>query len=335
MSSTIKPRFSGVARTAPIAAALLVAAANAGTAAAATVTVTSTCTFAKAVGTINAAANQSPCTHTGTFGSSDTVVVPVGTFDIASTVNVTRSMTIHGGGKTTAYLQTTNASLQYAIHVTNPSIVVKIDNLTLTAAFANATVGISVEGANDTNLSDNNLELNYVVISSFGNTGSSGGGGLWIKGARVLMQNTLVYLNAGLFGGGVSMSIAQNSNNTTAVPTFIAKYSAISINTASVQGGGIYSNGGKLELRSSLMQQNQAPRGGAIDIDASFAPSVSCNARRDLSTAAPSEFDDNVGTQTGIGESIYTGSTTCTFNDSIGSGNTSPYCSASAVNCPQ
>jgi len=339
MSLTIRPNFSFLAYGGTLGIALLLAAMSAGSATAATVTVSSTCTFPKAVATINAAMNQSPCTHSGTFGSSDTVTVPTGTFDIASVVNITKSVTIHGGGKTSTYLQMTSSALSFAIRVADPNIVVKIDNLTLTANFNNFAYGLVVEGANDTNLTNNNLELNYIVVGNFGDTaqgGQRGGGGILVRGARVLMQNSLVYLNAGTFGGGVAATITQNNNGTTAVPTFVAKYSAISLNTAYVTGGGVYFTGGKLDLRSTSLQQNEAPDGAAISVSAAV-PNISCNVTRDVPTAAPSEIDDNVATRSGaIVYSIYQGGTTrCTFNDTIGSGNSSPYCTTGAVNCPQ
>lgn len=112
-----------------IATSLLLALTAAQTAEAATVTVSSTCTLAKAVATVNAGVNQSPCTHSGSFGSNDTVVVPVGTFYIGSSIDITRSMTIHGGGKWSTFLYVNDSSLYYAIRVKSPSIVVKMDNL--------------------------------------------------------------------------------------------------------------------------------------------------------------------------------------------------------------
>jgi len=243
-------------------------------------------------------------------------------------------MTIHGLDKYSAVLQVTTPTLSYAVHVTNPNAVVKIDHLTL-AGYGGQTVGVAADGTNDTNLNDNNLELRYVVISGFGdvNGGNGGtGGGIWLYGARALLENSLVYLNGGAFGGGVSMSIGSNSNGTTAVPTFVCRKSGISINSAG-SGGGIYSNGGKLELRTCWMQQNAAVDGAAIKIDASFAPSVSCNVMRDTPADDPSEFDTNTA-HAGL-PSIYSGGTTCTFNDSVASSNSSPYCSGSAVPCPQ
>lgn len=304
----------------------LIIIATATTAKAATVNVNSTCTVAKAVGTINSAANQSPCTHSGTFGVGDTVVIPVGTFDIASVINIKKSMTLHGGGKWDTFLNVTNATLPNAIQTGNPSIVAKIDNLFLSGPSNNSTTGIAVYGANDTNLNDNNLELDYVVISSFLNSGIINHGG------RVLVQNSLIYLNSANFGGGVANTIDQNNNGTTAVGLFVSKYTAISINTALANGGGVY-NVGRIDLRSTLMQQNTAAlQGAAIFGSTSFTPNPSCNITRDVPSAAPSEFDDNIASQA---YGIVASTVPCSFHDSIGSGNSSPYCSANTVNCPQ
>jgi hypothetical protein len=318
-------RLSGSDRPAVCAAALLLTLAAVRTAKAATVTVGGTCTVAKAVGSINAGANQSPCVHTGTYGINDTVTIPTGSFNIGSGITFTRSVTIHGGGKWDTFVQTTSSSALYAFQVLSPSIVVKIDNLFLSPAASSTTTGIVVWGKNDTNLNDNNLELNLVVISGFTNSGIINHGG------RVLVQNSLIYLNSANFGGGVANTIDQNDNGTTAVGVFVSKYTAISINNAAINGGGVY-NTGRIDLRSTLMQQNTATQGAAIFGSTSFTPNPSCNITRDIPTAAPSEFDDNIASQTC---GIVASTVACTFHDSIGSGNSSPYCSSNTVNCPQ
>lgn len=325
MRSNIRPRFSGLAYTGTIAAALLLAAVSAGRATAATVTVSSTCTFVKAVGSINAGANQFPCTHTGTYGSSDTIVVPVGTFNVTSPVNITRSVTIHGGSKWDAVLQATADFGSQVIHITNPSAVVKMDNLTLDSGVANDDIGIYVEGESDANLNDNNLELSFVIIASFGNTG------LLNFGGRVLIQNTLIYLNDGVWGGGV-----QNVNGLTGsshwwVAKFVARNSAISYNNASI-GGGVWSNG-RLDLESTLLQGNYSTGdGGAVFVTVvAGVPSPSCKVGNLVGSTA-SELDDNTAAG---GWSIMSSSIACSMSGSIGSGNSSPYCSPLVTGCPQ
>ena len=327
MNSTIFGTASGRSHHVTLVMLLLLTSASAATAEAATITLNSTCTFVKAVASINTQTTQSGCVRSGTYGSSDTVVVPNGTYNIDSSVDIRRSMTIHGGGKTTAYLQTTFASYAYAIKVAMPSIVAKLDNLTLTAAFANGDTGISVNGENDTNLNDNNLELNYVVVAGFGNSG------IYNQGGRILVQNTLIYLNSGAWGGGVLNTNGQNSNGSWVMGSFVAKYSAISLNQANI-GGGVY-NTGKLDLRSTLLQQNYGVyEGGAIYVDSidELKSRASCNVRRDTASAAPSEIDDNVS-DSGFG--IISTVIPCAMAGTIGSGNSSPYCSALATGCPQ
>jgi hypothetical protein len=73
MTSTINELISTKARGATLATALLLTSASASTAKAATVSVSSTCTFAKAVKTLNVRSNQTPCTHSGPWGTDDTV----------------------------------------------------------------------------------------------------------------------------------------------------------------------------------------------------------------------------------------------------------------------
>jgi len=234
-------------------------------------------------------------------------------------------MTIHGGGKTTAYLQNTYPYSAATIHITNPNITVKMDNLTLTSNLPNDCTGILVEGADDTNLSDNNLELSYVVISNFGESGMVNVGG------RVLMQYSLVYLNVGVFGGGVENTVGQNSNGSLAGASFIAKYSAISENQATGNGGGIF-NAGHMDLRSTVLQDNTTTgQGGAIWVNGDLS-NASCNVTRDVPSAAPSEIDDNVADQ---GFGIIASGVSCSLNDTIGSGNSSPYCTSTVFNCPQ
>lgn len=326
MTSTIKGLFSAKVRGASLAAGLLLTAASASTATAATITVSSTCTFAKAVTSINNRSTQSGCTRSGTYGTSDTVVVPVGTFNIDKGVDITRSMTIHGGGKYDAYLQAVNGISnisEYAIQVANPNIVVKIDNLTL-AGEGNVT-GILVNGENDTNLNDNNLELNLVVVTSFGDSGIRNEGG------RVLVQNSLIYLNSGVFGGGVANTNVINDNGTWGVGSFVSKYSSISINSSTALGGGIYSTG-KLDVRSSSLQENFAQTDGGAIFVATTVNNASCSVGRDTPSAVQSDIDSN-GAGSG-GYSIISTTIPCNLHTTIGGGNTSPYCSANVTGCP-
>lgn len=87
------------------------------------------------------------------------------------------------------------------------------------------------------------------MVASFGDSGIRNEGG------RVLVQNSLIYLNAGTYGGGVYNGNTMNDNGTLAIGSFVSKYSAISINSATAYGGGVYSTG-KLDLRSTTIQEN-------------------------------------------------------------------------------
>lgn len=306
------------------------------TTSAATVTVSATCGFEKAVATLNARADQWPCGHSGFFGTSDTVSIPVGTFYMGSSVDITRSMKIQGGGKWDSYLYVNNSSLQYAIRVKSPSIVVKMNDFFLGGTSDVLMAGLYVTGANDTNVSDNNLELSYVVVSGFTSSGIQNASG------RVLVQNSLIYENrAGWSGGGVSSYVDPAATGASIVPSFVAKNSAISFNSSYEEGGGVYSEG-KLDLRSALLQDNDAKEGAAIFEAATYTPGTAtqkngwCNVERDSSTSAPSEFDDNVVTADYADSySIITTDIRCDFHDSIGSGNSSPFCSDNSLHCPQ
>jgi hypothetical protein len=332
MTSTNARAFSTKSRCATIATMLLLTAASTSTAKAATITLNhnaNQCTFAKAVTSINSRSTQWPCSASGSYGTNDTIVIPNdpnnNTFDINVPITITRSMTVHGAGKWTTNLQSTADFGSQVIHVTNPSAVVKMDNLQLAAGAANNDIGIYVEGESDTNLNDNNLELSYVIVVNFGNTG------LLNFGGRVLVQNTLIYLNYGEWGGGVQNVNGLTGANTWWVAKFVAKNSAISFNTAS-RGGGVWSNG-RLDLESTILQQNYSTGdGGAVWVTVvAGVPSPSCKVGT-VAGSYPSEFDSNIADS---GYSIVSSTIACPMTGAIGTGNTSPYCSGLVTGCPQ
>jgi len=330
MNSTNRWTFSTECHFAILATMLLLSAASASTAEAATITLNhnaNPCTFVKAVTSINSRSTRSPCTASGSYGTNDTIVIPNdannNTFYIDAAVTITRSMTIHGAGKWNTNLQGAADFQSQVIHITNPSAVVKMDNLQLAGGPSNNDIGIYVEGESDTNVNDNNLELNYVILAGFNNTALENFGG------RVLIQNTLIYLNNGFWGGGV-----QNVNGWTGswwVAKFVAKNSAISFNNAST-GGGIWSNG-RLDLESTLMQNNYSSGdGGAVWVTAlSDVPSPSCKVGT-IAGSYPSEFDSNTSD---TGYSIVSSSIPCSITGATAVGNTNPYCSPFVAGCPQ
>jgi predicted outer membrane repeat protein len=325
MTSTIRGLFSAQSCGATLATALLLTAASASSAKAATITLSSTCTFAKAVTSINARSTQSGCTRSGTYGTNDTVTVPTGTFNIDTGVDITRSMTIHGSGRYNAHLQAilgiSNTS-DYAIQVANPNIVVKIDNLTLSGE--QIVIGILVNGESDTNPNDNNLELNQVEVSYFGDSGIRNEGG------RVLIQNSSISLNEGRYGGGVYNGSRLNDDGSWEIASFVAKYSSISLNGATAYGGGIYSTG-KIDIRSSSLDENYAAYDGGA-IFAATGTNASCSVSRDTPSAVQSSMNYNGASQ---GYSIISTTIPCNLHTTIGGFNSSPYCSSNVTGCPQ
>lgn len=321
MTFKIKALFSARPRSTTFAIALLSTIGSTTAARAATITVGGTCTFRNAVTSIDVGSNWGTCTHTGSYGTSDMVVVPVGTFNLNSPISITKKMTIHGQDKYNAILQATNLLAGNAITISQ-SAVVKMDNLTINGN--GASTGIYVNAENDTNLNSNDLELNMVVVSGWGDTG------IRSEGGRILVQNSLIYTNSGSLGGGVANIVVQNDNGTVTLGTFVAKNSSISYNYSSGNGGGVFSTG-KLDLRSTLLQGNEAAnQGGAIWV-ASTNNGTSCNVTRDTPTSTPSEFDWNVADQ---GYSIIASAISCSLTGSIGSNNTSPYCTNNVSGCP-
>ena len=327
MTSTIKGSFSAKSRGATLATALLLSSAGASTAKAATITVSSTCTFAKAVTSINGQSTRSGCSRSGTYGTNDTVVVPAGSFPIATKVDITRSMTVHGMGKSNSTLYAVNGlsnTSGYAIQVADPNVLLKMDNLSLSGD--EAVTGILVNGENDTNVNDNNLELNQVVVSSFGDSGIRNEGG------RVVVQNTEIYVNSGVYGGGVYNGNAPNDDGTVTVGSFVAKYSFISLNYASGLGGAVYSTG-KLDIRSTNLGQNHSDGdGGAIYVNTTVN-NASCSVSRDTPSAPQSSISFNSADQ---GFSIISTTIPCNLHTTTGSSNSSPYCtSGNVTGCPQ
>jgi len=327
MTFTIKGLFSFKSGGRTLATALLLTLATASTAKAATISVSSTCTFAKAVSSINGQSTRSGCSKSGTYGTSDTVNVPAGSFPIATAVDITRSMTIHGAGKSNSTLYAVSGlsnTSQYAIQVANPNILAKIDNLSLIGD--EAVAGILVNGENDPNVNDNNLELDQVVVQSFGDSGIRNEGG------RVVVRNSEFYVNSGVYGGAIYNGNAPNDNGTVTVGSLIAKYSWISLNYASALGGGIYSTG-KLDIRSTNLGQNHSDGdGGAIYVNTTVN-NASCSVSRDTPSAPQSSISLNSADQ---GFSIISTTIPCDLHTTTGSSNSSPYCTPGNVTgCPQ
>jgi len=96
--------------------------------------------------------------------------------------------------------------------------------------------------------------LTFVTVSS--NTASGSGGGIYVAGGSLTLNESLVTLNtAGLNGGGIDVAGGTVTVNST----------TISHNTATAgNGGGIYLSGGNLYLLSDLITANKAVLGGGI-----------------------------------------------------------------------
>lgn len=78
---------------------LVVLAFGSGRAHAATLNVSGGCTLAIAIDSVNAGSNQSGCTSSGSYGSSDTITIPAGTYVIPATLpTITEDVVITGAG---------------------------------------------------------------------------------------------------------------------------------------------------------------------------------------------------------------------------------------------
>lgn len=91
MRSGIRSHSSTSPGLATFATALLLTLTGFETANAATVTVSDNlCTLPKAVASINYGVDQPPCTHSGAYKTNDTINVPVGTFNVSTTLEFVR-----------------------------------------------------------------------------------------------------------------------------------------------------------------------------------------------------------------------------------------------------
>lgn len=99
------------------------------------------------------------------------------------------------------------------------------------------------------------VRIDSSIVS--GNTAVNDGGGLWVsQGGRMIATATLVEGNAAVRGGGFFKTGSEG------VAAFFR--SLIASNTASVAGGGVFSDGGRAGVQISTLSDNRAPRGAGL-----------------------------------------------------------------------
>ncbi len=159
-----------------------------GRAHAATLNVSGGCTLPIAIDSVNAGANQSGCTASGSYGSSDTISIPAGTITLNTNLpQITEDVTIHGAGMNTTAIDGSSGAYDGIQAV---GVAITIQDMKI-ASYANVAIGlqdcdvtlqnIEVDGSNaggdtaiviistsgdDKSVTTNNLYMHDITHSS-------------------------------------------------------------------------------------------------------------------------------------------------------------------------
>jgi hypothetical protein len=217
------------------------------------------CTIATAIASINAAADQGACTHSGTYGTSDTIVLAAGTYGLATANNGTNgypivlvAVTINGNGAT---LSRTVVGAPFFRFFEVDGGGLTLNNATLT--------GGSVPGGQGGAIFVNSGALPLTVSgSTFStNSASAGQGGAIFNDATTAISISSSTFTNNTAGTGQGGAIFDNTTNgmTLSNSTFTG-------NSAG-QGGAVFDDStAGLTINSSTFTSNTAPlgQGGAI-----------------------------------------------------------------------
>ena len=100
-----------------------------GRAHAATLNVSGGCTLPIAINSVNAGANQSGCTASGSYGSNDTITIPAGTVSITSLTTIVEDVAIQGAGMGSTIISGGGSGEVFAAE----GVTISISDLTVTA----------------------------------------------------------------------------------------------------------------------------------------------------------------------------------------------------------
>jgi predicted outer membrane repeat protein len=263
-SSDARSRILTAAR---YSGAILLTAAAASAAYAATITVNSfnqidpgQCTIATAIASINAAADQPGCTHSGTYGTSDTINLAAGTY--ASTVIdngtnaypvINKALVINGNG----------ATLSRTLGAVAPFFrffEVQSGGLTLT----NATLmgGRLTAGGNGGAIFNNSGPLTLSGTTFSGNTAIGGdGGAVYHNSVEAANISNSTFTNNTVLPSGDGGAVYDNSSNGMTLAN------SVFTGNSAIDGGAVYDNSsGGLTVTSGTFTGNSAQGGdgGAI-----------------------------------------------------------------------
>jgi hypothetical protein len=247
---------------------LLLAIASAARAATINVTTTSDGTamdgkvsIREALESINAGADlNADVTHTGTYGMSDTVVIPASSAHYAVTLGelvANKTMTITGAGPASTVMDAGGASR--VLHLTGGGTAT-ISGVTITGGHTTASPGgAGIRSENPTlHLSNSAFTANTAAV-----TGGvvQGGGALWLASGATIDSTTFTGNTftgtggTGFDGGGAIM----NSNLSLTVTNSTFENNSATISTGPNNGGGaIYSDGSIETLTNDTFRNNSA-----------------------------------------------------------------------------
>lgn len=165
-------------------------------------------------------------------------------------------------------------------HITvMPGATVVLENFTLIRGFAQSIVA-DIEGSYNAGgavFNTGKLSLRHVEI--YDSKAVSGGAMINYKGELRLEMSHIGALDRKNMAGGAAGGIASIDGNLTIIDSHITG------NTAKSLGGGIYHQGGILEIESSVLAANQAQIGGAIWLQADSAINLSTIGGQDPESA--------------------------------------------------
>lgn len=134
---------------------LAVLAFGSGRAHAATLNVSGGCTLPIAINSVNAGSDQSGCTATGSYGTSDTINIPAGTITLTADLpTITESVSIEGAGLTQTIISGDNGQFSvFEAEITDGNVAISSMKLT---AFSDQAILIQ---STDSNVSLLNLDI--------------------------------------------------------------------------------------------------------------------------------------------------------------------------------
>jgi hypothetical protein len=294
---------------------VLLVSSNASYARAATVTISATgaCDLDSAIETLNNRANIGPCTHTGTFGSSDQVVLGSGDYYLQEDVDPGVNMTIAGMGQTGSLRSIIHWSASwdgelFYLRATpgRGGITLTLQSLGLWNDSPSQKVAAVAVLGNTTVTDDANLTLDNVGIQDFtsGAVIAIAPGMIWFRNhcyvGDVSNYNTGGWPSPNPWGGAVEV-YAWNMNHTTEL--YIDE-STFNFNSSLKKGGAIYDEGNMVSTNSTFGNNTASSGpGGAIYLAAPGYLNTPPHAR--VANLWGSQFEYNVCYGTRCGGAIF------------------------------